>query len=765
MLFMATRTITKSPARLQRFVGSVPIPPECSLWDLINEKTGLELSEEQLAAWDKRTDGERQQKLMTLRALGQLGRNAERPEVNAVWRIGLMSGYAEPVWKTPRWNCLPWVARSKRQGLAINLAYYLHYTPGCRHLRVTLGHRIPLGCLRASFQKLSKSISRLNTRPWFRKQVEIILRSCELTWNEADAHVHAHLLVKPRKRLSASNWVRLQEQVRRHFGADIGTFESIGEVGRTVPYFTKPSDLEDFGGDDIKTLAEQTRHLRTHEPLGEFRAFCRRLQDRKMTLVRRHDCIAMVSRSDGARQRTGRKDRKASTIEVPRNQLLHIGHPRPHGTARLEPTLLVRGYTGDLNELLANYPNLLDLHDQLMPQWPRRPRSTQGPPNKVPYIDHIIDHLPSLQPPTPDFNFPITFPSNRSDEDDNCDVAHARRAPLSPFLRFETDHCVKMLGDSKPLTTPTHASEGVSKFTIRGEDNLTAPQKIDSIDVMANRAPYEKEKTASAIRSMLAKLNRLAVPYAWFRMIPNPTAVCLLADILSAYSGQIQEHPVVWDGNELVLEYKALASRFQVSARTVSRAVELLVKRGLLCRTLKDRLVKGKTQRNSVGVIPNTPALARLRGKPLGDILSAPRKDSNTPAQSGRNAAVTDSPEADLVPLSDFQESLCRAYKNDFEEVLDLPYRASHDQEHADRVAVAGLSIPQERGAGRPFLSWSQQYLAALKRKAEDVYGNVREATFDRQGYVRLRYTLQSFVEWAKTDELLPNGYRRRILK
>jgi hypothetical protein len=456
-----------------RFARPVPVPPESSLWDLIEQKTGHTLSKEHFANWEHRKEKEHRQRIAVMRALGKAGRQNLHAEQDTIAIVGLMSGHAEPVVKTPRWSCFSWVARAQRRELLTNLAFYLAHRPECRHLRITLGPRVPLEEIGNALRSLAKAISRLNTRPWFREKAEIVARSCELTWNGATAHVHAHIVVRPLREVAEADWIALEGRVRGHCRGDIGSFEPLGDIARAVPYFAKGTALDGMTGDEIRIYAKQLRHVRTHEPLGEFRAFCQELTKSNRKLVRQGRCIVCVNRSDGLRRRSQRSranPRSSTKAPPPTNQVVRLGPPRPHGTARFEPVLYVRNYDGRFAGVLAAYPDLGKVRENLMPQWsPIKPSVSN-----VPCIVQLTDQPASGPSPATSNSRPspsprssltsccgtvsvtssrsvtstskvrakeerIAHPATDNDTDDNADVAPATRAPMSRFLRSDTD--------------------------------------------------------------------------------------------------------------------------------------------------------------------------------------------------------------------------------------------------------------------------------------------------------------------------------------
>jgi hypothetical protein len=119
-------------------------------------------------------------------------------------------------------------------------------------------------------------------------------------------------------------------------------------------------------------------------------------------------------------------------------------------------------------------------------------------------------------------------------------------------------------------------------------------------------------------------------------------------------------------------------------------------------------------------------------------------------------------PSGDVVALTEFQESLIRAYEHEFEMIVGARYRPKPQQRLADRQAAADLTPLNYQGSQRKYLRWSRQYLNALKEKAEDDFGDVGQATFGREGYVHDQFTFEWFLIWAQSDEPLPNGFSRR---
>lgn len=270
------------------------------------------------------------------------------------------------------------------------------------------------------------------------------------------------------------------------------------------------------------------------------------------------------------------------------------------------------------------------------------------------------------------------------------------------------------------------------------------------------------------IGKLLDTAASLCIPQYWFRGIRNHTAAVLLADILSSYQDTAEgmgQEPVMMDGDELILEYRALARRLGLSTRSVSRGIDHLVGLKAVRRSRRDRTINGRLTRNVVGVLPNLPVICKLSGVVYGDILSAPRAAQpagRAGSPSRVRLAKADALVYDLVPLTPSQESLIRAFQDDFQEILGRAYGPSPDQRQADLRAAALVKPAKARGGGRKYVIWARQYLNALKDQAEKEHEDVQQAIVGRDGFVRPAYTLERFLEWAQSEDLLPTGFLRR---
>jgi hypothetical protein len=256
-------------------------------------------------------------------------------------------------------------------------------------------------------------------------------------------------------------------------------------------------------------------------------------------------------------------------------------------------------------------------------------------------------------------------------------------------------------------------------------------------------------KDRTAIVLLIEKLSTFDVPYAWLSKLRNHTAVLVLADIVAAFAGGFQVDTERWDGRELLLEYKELGSRLGFGERTLTRTIGILTRRRLITYRRRDRVVNGKKVRNVVGVIPNLGAIARLTRIAGRDIMAARPAHSRAPAPARRGGTEpADKTEAaESIPLTDFQDSLLRAYQWSFNDIIGAPYSVTSAQQAADRRAAASISIGTERGAGRKYLARAEQYVQAMADKGQQQLGNALEAAFDRDNHVRDAYTFEAFFE------------------
>ena len=373
----------------------VALPPQSSLAALIAANTGKQMRWSAFAEQRERREDQRQQAERVMRVLGKRAHSAGAARSKDLVVVGLLTGHAERIPRTPRWRVFPWVAKFARQELCRDLLYYLSENPGARHLRVTQGRRVNPNILRRSMKALSKAVSRLNTRPWFEADAEIILRCCEITWDGKTVHPHAHLVVLPRRDLSEVEWITLTGRVRAHFQADVGVCEPLGDTLKAIPYLTKPTDVAQMSEQVLGVVIRQTLRLRIHEPMGGFRDFCQMLKRTNTKLARRGNDIVMVDRADGSRRQRAKQNHPVPRRQAaadPHNLVVRIGQPRPHRTSRFEPVLYVVGYDADFEGLLGRYPNLHRMRDQLLSNWTKRGCRVPASSN-VPCIVHFIDQM------------------------------------------------------------------------------------------------------------------------------------------------------------------------------------------------------------------------------------------------------------------------------------------------------------------------------------------------------------------------------------
>ena len=58
------------------------------------------------------------------------------------------------------------------------------------------------------------------------------------------------------------------------------------------------------------------------------------------------------------------------------------------------------------------------------------------------------------------------------------------------------------------------------------------------------------------------------------------------------------------------------------------------------------------------------------------------------------------------------------------------------------------------------YFMWRHQYLEALRNKAKQERGSVKDA-FDRNGHVLPPFSLEAFISWPKSGQPLPTGVER----
>ena len=222
-----------------------------------------------------------------------------------VMAIDVMTGAQERLSAYRSICFLPLVAQRDRRPMVNALIVFRRTLRGhgkyVRLLVVTAGRPIPLlspslakqsssalkkaadSALRDRISELSRLISRWAQTVDQVHDVEVLFRGIEFTVerrgddNFFSVHVHANVIVEPRRLLSKKEWDAFLKSGRHYFGdrwwKDCGKLEHPNEA---IKYPFKPSELDPrrIGDAGVRWIYEQTFGVPMMQPMGAFRAWC-----------------------------------------------------------------------------------------------------------------------------------------------------------------------------------------------------------------------------------------------------------------------------------------------------------------------------------------------------------------------------------------------------------------------------------------------------------------------------------------------------------
>ena len=191
---------------------------------------------------------------------------------------------------------------------------------------------------------------------------------------------------------------------------------------------------------------------------------------------------------------------------------------------------------------------------------------------------------------------------------------------------------------------------------------------------------------------------------------------------------------------------------FNMSVRTISRAVHGLVKAGIIHKTRRKRHIDGQFRPNIVGVLPSSTVIDGLSKFGNADKM----------AESARRQDATAIPRL-AVPnqkqLIDFHATIREAFRDAFDWVVDLHYNRQ-GQENVDRVAIEALPFA-EQGVEGIYRGLAARYLNGLAKQAQKRRVRIQEAASENYSYARPPFTIEQFVAWATKDGTLPGSAKQ----
>jgi hypothetical protein len=268
--------------------------------------------------WAKRAGATRRLTEQTERIASALTRaGIDVTREGEVTMISAVTGIVETMASYRACRFLPTIAARDRRPMVNGLKLFMIGHKNSRFFRyavMTCAEPVPaFGDLRKAIQKLSRRITRwasyINApveKDGGGYDVKVLFRGIEFTRATALYHVHANVIYWPTRAMRPGEWERFLRDTRRFMKAEWRDNGKVEKVEEIVKYCSKPNDTLAASDDELVWLYHQTQRLKICQPLGDFKAWMKTLEERKEKVVRVH-----LGRGDGRLERVkkGKRER------------------------------------------------------------------------------------------------------------------------------------------------------------------------------------------------------------------------------------------------------------------------------------------------------------------------------------------------------------------------------------------------------------------------------------------------------------------------
>lgn len=293
------------------------------------------------------------------------------PQSAKLTSVGLFSGMTDTMPDYAQRTIIPEIANKKRQFYLTQLKYFCSKNKHLRYFVVNEGSRCSIDELEDRIKSLQRKCSNIRDREWFKPFADVFFRSTEFTIKEEkdgskSYHVHANLVWATKKHQPSEQWKRFISRVEDYFGGISRDCKRIENENEICKYFFKGSDLAILSAQELhqlsrilfkkrliaplSTMRDQVRYFRNH-PEEKLQQPCK-ANGMKWKIVSNHNSFKQFDESYDLKP-IFEEDKKEST-DKPVDQVLAIMGPQIKFTDVAEPIVLVRGYSGKLEELLKN---------------------------------------------------------------------------------------------------------------------------------------------------------------------------------------------------------------------------------------------------------------------------------------------------------------------------------------------------------------------------------------------------------------------------
>lgn len=172
-------------------------------------------------------------------------------------------------------HILPEVASRGRRELRLALSLFFERHKRCakysRYYVLTGGERVPIGQIAERKATMERAIGH-----WGEYAERFGIDLVFVSWEDpiavdGTAHVHANLVVYPRRMLTKSDAKAAMAKLRELIGGHVRDNGRVGSVKELVKYITKPEEVIALSDDHLVELAEELRGMKLCSPLGPFK--------------------------------------------------------------------------------------------------------------------------------------------------------------------------------------------------------------------------------------------------------------------------------------------------------------------------------------------------------------------------------------------------------------------------------------------------------------------------------------------------------------
>lgn len=361
-------------------------PDEITTREINSTLTGREIGRQSFIDGQARSRQLREQSEDIARRLERIGIRA-RNERDEITVVGLVSGQTERATDFRNCNLFPYQQSQNVHAVMNHVRYFMDVTdPRQLRMLVVSGGWCRHDEYRRHHKAHTRRMSKFASHPLLAELgISVAYYNVENTIHRHEGaamlNMHSHVLIRTSRRLGAVKWRAFLNFARNFFPKGYVHDSRIEKAAEVVKYVFKPSEFGQLTDAELGELFQQivggrpqvdleTGEILTREdgdgnlvevlegplkffhPLGELKKFRAdlRKQGQKLILVPTVD-DRWIWRVTEKRQREERPEESSGNTE---NRVIAITRPLPRFSPRMEPCVIVTGYSGDFDQMVRS---------------------------------------------------------------------------------------------------------------------------------------------------------------------------------------------------------------------------------------------------------------------------------------------------------------------------------------------------------------------------------------------------------------------------